>query len=345
MDKVDNINVTAVQTLPTAKELIAKHPRSPEQSEFIYQSRKTIEKIIQGEDERLLVVVGPCSIHDTEAGLDYARKLKALFEEVSDRLYLVMRTYFEKPRTAIGWKGLIIDPHLDGTCDIPEGLKLARKFLWEIASMNLPAATEFLDPITPQYISDLISWAAIGARTTESQTHRQLASALSMPVGFKNGIDGCLSSAINAIKAARCTQSFLGINQQSVASSITTRGNANTHLVLRGGKAGPNYKAEEVKQAMKVLKENGINPLVMVDCSHENSGKDPDKQVDVFNEVIEQVKEKDSPIMGVMLESNLQGGKQMFPQAVETLEYGRSITDACLDWESTRTSLCYAGQA
>ena len=250
-------------------------PRTEAQADFVAHSREAIHRIIFGDDPRLLLVVGPCSIHDVAAGREYAERLAALSREVADRLLLVMRVYFEKPRTTVGWKGLIMDPHLDGTGDIPTGLRLAREFLRTVIDLGLPTATELLDPITPQYIADLICWSAIGARTTESQTHRQMASGLSMPLGFKNGTDGSIQTAINAIKAACAPQTFLGINEDGQASAVTTRGNPNCHLVLRGGANGPNYAADHVAAAEKLLREAGLFTRIMVDCSHDNSGQEP----------------------------------------------------------------------
>ena len=282
----------------------------------------------------MLVVVGPCSIHDIEAGREYARKLAELAESVKDRMLLVMRVYFEKPRTTVGWKGLIMDPKLDGTSDIPEGLRIARRFLKEVIDMGIPTATELLDPITPQYIADLVCWSAIGARTTESQTHRQMASGLSMPLGFKNGTDGGLTVAINAIQAASQPQTFLGVDNQGQANALTTSGNPSCHIVLRGGSNGPNYGADDIAQSREKLEAANLTPAIMVDCSHANSGKDPARQPDVFNELVRQSL-IDKSVIGAMVESNLKSGNQKFPQALDQLEYGVSITDGCIDWETT----------
>jgi len=257
----------------------------------------------------------------------------------------VMRTYFEKPRTSIGWKGLILDPHLDGSSNIKEGLSIARNFLKMVCLLKLPTGTEFLDPITPQYIADLTSWASIGARTTESQTHRQMASGLSMPIGFKNAIDGSVSAAINALKAAGQPQSFLGIDEEGQASAVRTKGNPNCHIILRGGKSGPNYANEHVVHTAELLDESGLKPAIMVDCSHDNSSKSNDKQKAVFRNMIEQIIDGNHTIIGIMLESNLKAGKQAFPQPIEHLTYGLSITDACLGWEETEELILEAYDA
>ncbi len=316
--------------------------KTEEQAEFINQSREEIRRIIFGEDPRLLLVIGPCSIHDTEAGLDYAKKLAELNEKIKDRILLVMRVYFEKPRTSIGWKGLIMDPDLDGSSNITKGLKVARVFLRQVIDLKLPTATELLDPITPQYIADLVSWSAIGARTTESQTHRQMASGLSMPVGFKNGTDGGLPVAINAIKAASHKQTFLGINTQGQASEVTTNGNPDCHVVLRGGKDGPNFDAASVNKAVQEIEKAGLKATIMVDCSHANSSKDPQRQPAVFEEVIQQITDGNNAITGTMIESNLGTGNQSFPAPKENLKYGVSITDGCIDWATTEESVTKA---
>jgi 3-deoxy-7-phosphoheptulonate synthase len=273
-----------------------------------------------------------------KAGREYAERLASLSKELSERMLIVMRVYFEKPRTTVGWKGLIMDPNLDGTSDIPEGLRIARRFLLDIIDLGLPTATELLDPITPQYIADLISWSAIGARTTESQTHRQMASGLSMPLGFKNGTDGGLNVAINAIKAASQPQTFLGIDNEGRANALTTKGNPHCHVVLRGGSHGPNYQPNDVAITREKLKDAGLAPAIMTDCSHANSEKDPSRQPEVFAEVVQQ-KLVDQSVIGAMVESNLHFGNQPFPQPVKELKYGVSITDGCIDWESTERML------
>ncbi|HLS29134.1 MAG TPA: 3-deoxy-7-phosphoheptulonate synthase [Opitutales bacterium] len=335
MKKVSDINILETSALPAPVELKQEIRKSEQEADFVSRSRTEINRIIFGDDKRFLVVIGPCSIHDIEAGMEYGRRLKALSDEVRDRICLVMRVYFEKPRTTVGWKGLIMDPKLDGTCDIVSGLKTARKFLRSIIDLEVPTATELLDPITPQYIADLISWSAIGARTTESQTHRQMASGLSMPLGFKNGTDGNVTTAINAIKAARSNQTFLGINHEGAASAVTTAGNPHCHLILRGGRAGTNYDVESIRETEELLEKAGLPKAIMVDCSHANSGKDPQKQPEVAEEVFRQIEAGNTSIIGLMVESNLKAGNQPFPQPKENLKYGVSITDGCIDWPTT----------
>lgn len=338
MKKVTDINITSKTLLPTPLELCEEIEKTPEAEKFVAESREAINEIIFGNDRRLLVVVGPCSIHDLNAGREYAQKLAKLADELKDRMLLVMRVYFEKPRTTVGWKGLIMDPKLDGTSDIPEGLRIARRFLKEVIDLGVPTATELLDPITPQYIADLVCWSAIGARTTESQTHRQMASGLSMPLGFKNGTDGGLGVAINAIKAASQPQTFLGVDNQGQANALTTSGNPSCHIVLRGGSKGPNYGADDVAEAREKLASAGLTPAIMTDCSHANSGKDPEKQPAVFAEIVRQSL-TDVSVIGAMIESNLNAGNQSFPQPIDALKYGVSITDGCIDWETTEAIL------
>lgn len=333
--KVSDINIRETRPLPSPLTLLTEIARTPEQEDVVQRRRQEIHRIIFGDDRRLLCIVGPCSIHDLKAGREYATRLAQLAAEVEDRILLVMRVYFEKPRTTVGWKGLIMDPHLDGSCDIYEGLRMARGFLSEVLDLGLPTATELLDPITPQYISDLVCWSAIGARTTESQTHRQMASGLSMPLGFKNGTDGTLETAINAIRAASQPQTFLGINQDGLASSLTTNGNPNCHLVLRGGKNGPNYERVHVEEAGQTLRTAGLIPAVMIDCSHDNSLKKPENQPIILDALLNQIAAGDDLIIGAMLESNLEAGNQPFPQPREKLRYGVSITDGCIDWKTT----------
>lgn len=336
--KVTDINITSKTLLPTPIALCEEIEKTEAAAKFVADSRDAINKIIFGDDRRLLVVVGPCSIHDLKAGREYAEKLAALAKDVEDRMLLVMRVYFEKPRTTVGWKGLIMDPNLDGTSDIPEGLRIARRFLREVIELGVPTATELLDPITPQYIADLICWSAIGARTTESQTHRQMASGLSMPLGFKNGTDGGLAVAINAIEAASQPQTFLGIDNEGKANALTTNGNPNCHIVLRGGSHGPNYGADDVTVAREKLEAAGLTPAIMIDCSHANSSKDPARQPEVFRELVRQSL-IDPSVIGAMVESNLHHGNQRFPQPVEALKYGVSITDGCIDWPTTEQML------
>ncbi|RLC10881.1 MAG: 3-deoxy-7-phosphoheptulonate synthase [Deltaproteobacteria bacterium] len=345
MRQTSDINVTANRVLPRPIDLLEEIPRTDAQSDLVTRSRQEINRIVFGDDPRLLVVVGPCSIHDVTSGREYAKRLADLANRVSDRLYLVMRVYFEKPRTSIGWKGLIMDPHLDGSGDIQGGLRLARSFLRDTLDLGLPTATELLDPITPQYIADLICWSAVGARTTESQTHRQMASGLSMPLGFKNGTDGNLHTAINAIKAASHPQTFLGISREGQASAVTTRGNPDCHIVLRGGTGGPNFDPETIRATEEQLIQAGLTPAIMVDCSHENSGKQPEKQPEVMGAVIDQVTSGTDSLIGVMVESHLEAGSQPFPAPTEDLRPGVSITDGCIDWETTQRLLLRAHEA
>jgi 3-deoxy-7-phosphoheptulonate synthase len=335
---VTDIHITSKTLLPSPIALCNEIVKTDAADKFVAKSRDAINEIIFGKDRRLLVVIGPCSIHDLKAGREYAEKLAKLAKEVEDRMLIVMRVYFEKPRTTVGWKGLIMDPKLDGSSDIPEGLRIARRFLLDIIDLGLPTATELLDPITPQYISDLISWSAVGARTTESQTHRQMASGLSMPLGFKNGTDGGLTVAINAIKAASQPQTFLGIDNEGRANALTTRGNPYCHVVLRGGSHGPNYSADDVAKAREKLKTAGLTPAIMTDCSHANSEKDPARQPQVFEEIVRQSL-SDRSVIGAMVESNLNFGNQPFPRPVNELKYGVSITDGCIDWETTETMI------
>lgn len=337
--QVSDVNILDCAVLPAPEFLCRELPRTEDLAAFVASQRETIHRILFGDDPRLLAVVGPCSIHDPEAGLDYARRLVKLQEEIDDRIHVVMRVYFEKPRTTVGWKGLIMDPDLDGSCNLPKGLRTARQFLLDVTSMGLATATELLDPITPQYIADLICWSAIGARTTESQTHRQMASGLSMPLGFKNATSGDVQVAINAIKAASQSQTFLGISQQGLACALTTRGNPNCHLILRGGKGITNFDPKSVAEATAALTSNGLLPCIMIDCSHDNSGKNAERQPEVLAKVISQAALPASPIMGVMLESNILGGAQSFPKPLDQLAYGQSITDGCIDWATTEKTL------
>ncbi len=335
MQKTSDINVVETRALPSPATLLAELPKTDTQAEFVTRARREIHRLIFTDDRRFLLIVGPCSIHDLDAGRDYARRLAALAREVSDRVMIVMRVYFEKPRTTVGWKGLVMDPHLDGSHDIAAGLRLGRTFLRDVLDLGLPTATEFLDPITPQYVADLVCWGAIGARTTESQTHRQMASGLSMPLGFKNGTDGTFTAAINAIKAASQPQTFLGINLQGAASAIVTRGNPDCHVVLRGGTAGPNYSPTHITQTEALLAKAGLPKSILVDCSHDNSAKKPELQPDVLRALLTQIAAGNTSIMGAMIESNLGAGNQAFPQPKENLKYGVSITDGCIDWATT----------
>ena len=339
MRKTSDINVVATRPLPTPRRLLHRLPKTSAQAEFVARARGQIHDIIFGDDRRLLLIVGPCSIHDLAAGRDYGRRLAALAHEVSDRLLIAMRVYFEKPRTTVGWKGLIMDPRLDGSHEIAEGLRLARRFLRDVLDLGLPTATEMLDPITPQYIADLVCWCAIGARTAESQTHRQMASGLSMPLGFKNSTDGNIQTAVNAIRAAAQPQTFLGINLAGTAAAIVTRGNANCHLVLRGGSTGPNYGPASIRRAERLLEKTGRRPAILVDCSHDNSSKRPERQPAVLRALLAQVAAGNRSIIGAMLESNLHAGNQVFPQPRSRLRYGVSITDPCIDWPATERAI------
>jgi 3-deoxy-7-phosphoheptulonate synthase len=315
----------------------AEIPRSDRHADFVSAARGEIAGVISGKDPRFLLIVGPCSIHDLKAGREYAERLAALAAEVRDRVLIVMRVYFEKPRTTIGWKGLIMDPHLDGTNDIPAGLRTARSFLRDMLDLGLPTATEMLDPITPQYIADLTCWSAIGARTTESQTHRQMASGLSMPVGFKNTTGGAVQPAINAIKAAIQSQTFLGIDENGRASVVTTTGNPDCHVILRGGDDAPNCDAASVAKALVALEKNALPPVVMIDASHANCAKDCERMPATFREIVRQRAAGTRGIIGAMLESNLVAGAQALGKKGDALVYGQSITDQCIDWATTES--------
>jgi 3-deoxy-7-phosphoheptulonate synthase len=339
MYRTQDLHVREIVRLLTPRELKAQLPATDAANATVARSRERVIRILRQEDPRLLIVVGPCSIHDEKSALEYATRLAALRKEIADKMEIVMRVYFEKPRTTIGWKGLINDPHLDGSQDIETGLKIARKLLLDITGMGLPAATEFLDPIVPQYTADLISWAAIGARTTESQTHREMASGLSMPVGLKNSTDGSLQVAIDAMGAARHPHSFLGINEDGVTSIVRTTGNPHTHVVLRGGREKTNYDADSIHAAEEKLKSEKLPPVLMVDCSHANSEKKFAKQEDVWRSVIQQRIEGTHSLIGLMVESNLHEGNQPIPKKLKDLRYGISITDSCIGWETTERML------
>lgn len=344
MKDVTDLHIEANIPLPTPGDFLEEIPRSEAQAGFVAESRRRIADILFQSDPRLLMVVGPCSIHDTKAGLEYAERLRGLADQVGEKIFIVMRAYFEKPRTTLGWKGLIMDPHLDGTDDIPQGLRQARQFLRELIDLGMPTATELLDPITPQYIADFICWSAIGARTTESQTHRQMASGLSMPVGFKNSTPGSLAPAINAILAATQPQTFLGISPQGVASTVRTRGNPHCHIILRGGSNGPNYAAKHVEETELLLTKAGLPSTMMIDCSHGNSDKDHNRQPAVLEDILGQRRAGNRAITAVMMESNLKAGNQKFP-SLEPLNYGQSITDACIDWKTTERVILEAASA
>ncbi|MBT1001298.1 3-deoxy-7-phosphoheptulonate synthase [Paenarthrobacter sp. DKR-5] len=337
-----DLRVTSFRSLPAPSELRAELPAAEAALATVRRGRDEVRAVLDGVDDRLLVVVGPCSIHDPEAGLDYARRLAAEAHRHREDLLVVMRTYFEKPRTTVGWKGLINDPHLDGSHDVATGLRRARRFLLDVAALGLPAATEFLEPVSPQYTADLVSWGAIGARTTESQIHRQLASGLSMPIGFKNGTDGGLQIALDACAASAAAQSFLGIDADGRASLVQTSGNPDAHLILRGGSSGPNYSAQHVADASARLAAAGLNPRLVVDASHANSGKSHERQAVVARELADRLAVEDGSgaIAGVMLESFLAAGAQKLDVSDRTtLVYGQSVTDACMGWEATAAVL------
>jgi 3-deoxy-7-phosphoheptulonate synthase len=340
-----NLRVARFEPLPAPQDIIAELPLDARSAAVVDRGRDEVRAVMDGVDDRLLVIVGPCSIHDPKAGLEYARRLVSQAEKHKEDLLIVMRTYFEKPRTTVGWKGLINDPHLDGSHDIASGLRAARGFLKQVTSLGLPTATEFLEPISPQYMADLVSWGAIGARTTESQIHRQLASGLSMPIGFKNGTDGDLQVAIDACGAAAAEQAFLGIDDDGRAALVATAGNPDTHVILRGGRKGPNYSQDDVAHASEKLSSKGLNPRLIVDASHANSGKSHHRQAEVALEIGAQLEsDPATPIAGVMLESFLVGGAQNLDVAKQLageqdLVYGQSVTDACMEWEVTASVL------
>lgn len=338
---VNNINIISDTVLPTPREIMARFPLPVSVQERIFEYRNTLQHILDREDPRLFVVVGPCSIHDPNSALEYAERLAGLAEKVGDVLLPVMRVYFEKPRTVSGWKGFINDPTLDDSFHIEDGLARARQLLLQLAERNLPVATEALDPITPQYLGDLISWTAIGARTTESQTHREMASGLSTPVAFKNGTDGNIEVAINAIRSSALSHRFLGINFDGQCSVFHTRGNRYGHVVLRGGKE-PNYDAESIADCEARLRKAGLPANIVVDCSHGNSCKDPQRQPAVFRNCVEQVVAGNRSIVGLMLESHLFSGRQDIPLDLSTLQYGVSVTDGCIDWPTTEALLLEA---
>ena len=336
--KLDNVNIDNQEILITPEELNRQLPATEEVKRGISQNREIVRSIIDGTDKRLLLVVGPCSIHNPREAIDYAERLKALSESVNDKLFIVMRAYFEKPRSTVGWKGLINDPHLDDSFKIAEGLAMARQLLLEISKLGLPLANEALDPITPQYLQELFSWTAIGARTSESQTHREMASGLSCPVGFKNGTDGSLDVALNALQSVKSPHRFLGISPDGKVSIVTTKGNTHAHVVFRGGTNGPNYYPENIAVCEEELESIGATQAIMVDCSHANSNKDHTKQGSVLAAVAEQISVGNKSIRGVMLESNLNPGNQKVDSSQE-LQYGVSITDACIGREETERLL------
>lgn len=339
LKKLINTNIAGFEALVTPEELKKKLPATDKALATVLNSRNIIKDILDNKDDRLFVVVGPCSIHDPKAAYEYAAKLRQLAEVVQDKLLLVMRVYFEKPRTTVGWKGLINDPDLDDSFHLEKGLLLAREILLKLTTMGLPTATEALDPVVPQYLAELITWSAIGARTTESQTHRELASGLSMPVGFKNGTDGNIQVAINAMKSSLNSHHFLGINAAGKITKYSTTGNSYGHIVLRGGDHGPNYDVASISACEKVLEKNGLRKKIVVDCSHANSNKDYTLQPRVLESAIAQINQGNQSICGFMIESNLGAGNQMIPKDLKKLKYGVSITDACVDWKTTEKML------
>jgi len=342
--RTDDVRIENLRPLIPPAILMEELPLLEQGSAVVAQARETVSRILRGDDDRLVLIVGPCSIHDPIAALDYAKRLQKEAEQHQGELCVVMRVYFEKPRTTVGWKGLINDPHLDGSFVINEGLREARRFLLDVTEVGLPAGTEFLDPITPQFIADLVSWGAIGARTTESQVHRELASGLSTPVGFKNGTDGTVQIAVDAIRSSAHPHHFLSVTKQSVAAIVETKGNEDCHVILRGGASGPNYSAERVAEVAGQLERSGLRPRVMIDCSHANSGKDYRRQPEVAHDVARQVSEGSRVIFGVMMESFLVDGRQDV-ESGSPLVYGQSITDACISWESTQPLLAELAEA
>lgn len=342
MEATQNLNIIGTEPLVFPEKIKQLLPLTENSNKTVVQSRQAIKNILKKKDKRLLLIIGPCSIHHEMATYEYAKKLNQFRKVFADEMEIIMRVYFEKPRTTVGWKGLINDPHLDGSFQITTGLKLARKILLEITGIGLPAATEFLDPIVPQYIDDLISWSAVGARTTESQTHREMSSGLSMPVGFKNNTDGSLQVAIDAMEASRHPHHFLGVDKKGHLSIIKTKGNPFGHIVLRGGKLRPNYDPKSISNAVKKLSSAGLNPAIMVDCSHANSGKKHEKQQVVWKNIIAQRLRGNDAIIGLMLESHLLEGNQKITENIADLSYGISVTDACISFETTEKLLHYA---
>jgi len=344
MQQTENLNVVSFELMPSPAEVQARLPLSEAAAQTVVQGRRALEAILDGRDRRLLVVVGPCSIHDPVAGLDYARRLRALADEVSDTLLLVMRVYFEKPRTSLGWKGFINDPHMDDSFRVDEGMARARRFLLDVNELGLPCGTEALDPIAPQYYGDLISWTAIGARTSESQTHREMSSGLSTPVGFKNGTDGDVDAAVNAILSAAGAHAFLGINGQGRTAIVRTRGNRYGHVVLRGGGGRPNFDTVSISLTEQALQKARLPLNVVVDCSHANSWKKPELQPLVMRDVVHQIREGNRSVVGMMVESFLEQGSQPIPADLSKLRYGCSVTDACVGWDTTVEMLRSARQ-
>ncbi len=345
MQQTENLNIEAFDAMPTPEEIHARLPLSEAAAQTVVEGRRALTRILDRQDSRIFVVVGPCSIHDAAAGLDYARRLKTLADEVADTLVLVMRVYFEKPRTATGWKGYINDPRMDDSFHIEEGMQKAREFLLAVNELGIPAATEALDPIAPQYLGDLIAWTAIGARTSESQTHREMASGLSTPVGFKNGTDGSVDTAINAIISAASPHSFLGLNNQGRSAVVRTRGNRYGHVVLRGGGDRPNYDTVSVAMAEQALAKAKLAQNIVVDCSHANSYKKPELQPLVMHDCVNQIRLGNRSIVGLMIESFIEAGNQPIPADLSKLKYGCSVTDACVDWPTTEKMVREAREA
>jgi 3-deoxy-7-phosphoheptulonate synthase len=337
--QIENLNLISQDILISPADLKSHLPVSPKAQETILNGRNTVNNILDRKDHRLIIVIGPCSIHDVDAAMDYAHRLKSLSDEVSDTLAIVMRVYFEKPRTTVGWKGLINDPHLNGSFNIEEGLHIGRKLLLDISELGLPTATEALDPISPQYLHDLISWSAIGARTTESQTHREMASGLSCAVGFKNGTDGSLTVAMNAMQSVSSSHHFLGIDSNGQVAIIRTKGNPYAHVVLRGGGGKPNYDSVSIALCEQELAKSDMLQNIMVDCSHENSNKNHELQPLVLENITNQILEGNKSIIGLMIESNLGAGNQKILEDHSQMQYGVSVTDKCIDWETTEKSL------
>jgi len=336
---LENTNINSLERLVTPQEFKSDLPITPEIEVHVERARKTIRDILDRKDKRLIVVVGPCSVHDTKAAIEYAERLVEFAKKVEDQLFIVMRVYFEKPRTTVGWKGLINDPYLDGSFQIEKGMAIGRELMLKINQLGLPIANEALDPISPQYMQDLIAWSAIGARTTESQTHREMASGLSVPIGFKNGTDGSLGVAINALQSVSNSHRFLGIDSEGKVSIVHSSGNQYSHIVLRGGGGKPNYDSVNVRLTERELRAENLPENIMVDCSHANSSKDPSLQPLVLDNIGQQILEGNQSIIGVMLESHLKAGNQKLTDDKSLLEYGKSITDGCIDWETTDAAL------
>ena len=337
-----DVNIRQLDPIPAPRVFLRSRPLDPERMELVRDSRQAIRDVLHGRDDRLLVITGPCSVHDPKAALEYARRLSAVNERLKDRLLIVMRVYFEKPRTTVGWKGLINDPDLDGTFNIRKGIRLARQVLWQVLGQGIPAATEWLDPITPQYLSDAVSWGAIGARNTESQVHRELASGMSMPMGFKNSTEGSVKAAVDSCLAAASEHHFLSINLDGHVIAAETRGNPDCHLILRGSSHGPNYDSESVRSALEAMHQAPLGPGacrgLIVDAAHGNCGKDPVREAQVVEELAERIAKGEQGLSGIMMESFLEGGHQA-PAPLDHLVFGRSVTDACISWDRTEELL------